>query len=391
MMADKSTAQDSAKAKNSVLLRQLEAMFLSGGRAAAMLTVGGMKAAMPMIEALSGLQARDVEGGDQPGQFGLSRGQIAVLSRFATKALLEGIEIASITDPVYKGAPPYVSRNDGQWQEPHLMHILALGLAVNRLLASDDDKDNATSDNSDYQTPAADKTVVFLSVAPGEFVSPGPMQPTEIRRMAMRQRALTQPQAAMYVRGSDPAMLAAASKAAPSVAAGYGWPQSTAQREVAAALHHQGGSGCGCGGGGHLGDGCNCGGSGHSGCDCDCGGRSGSCERCGHGHHFAPARYDKNGNCAPVTTVSCDTRWRVRECFKVAFCDFLRCLGDEICDDDCHFDEKQPNLGHCVETLVCSILGCLPDAICPPPQKPARCLPAPQHAQDCRSNFAVEV
>ena len=88
----------------------------------------------------------------------------------------------------------------------------------------------------------------------------------------------------------------------------------------------------------------------------------------------------------------------MRECFKWAFCDLLRCLGDELCDDGkfaAHAD-----MGACLESFVCSIVTCLPDAICPPPEKACReettCEPvcAPQcaprlAAPGCDCNYAV--
>jgi len=361
-MSDNSTARDPGAANRANLLNQIDALLRAGGMAAAGLSRATVRASLPMLEILTGMRASTVEGGDQPGAFGFTRGEIAVLTRLATKVVLESIEIASVTDPVYEAAPVYVARIDGEWQEPHLVHILALGLAVNRLLGGDDDK----ADDGDEQPPppAADKTVVFLSLAPGEFVAPGPLQPTEIRRMAMRQRVLNQPPPAMLLRGSDPPTLVAASQAAPAVAAGYGWPQPAGTAPAMMAHSATGQHCCGCG--------------------------RPSCEHCGKNHHFAPARLDKDGNCAPWFSISCDTRSRVRECFKIAFCDMLRCLGDEICDENCRFADR-PDVTRCIESFVCSLLGCLPDAICPPSKpEPTCCLPAPEQcAPDCRRNFAV--
>lgn len=369
-MIDQPSPHDPGAAGGPSLLNQIEALLRLGGLATAGLTRATLRAAMPMLEILAGVRAID-EGGDQAGVYGFTRREIAVLTRLATKTMLESIEIASITDPVYKGAPAYVARVDGQWQEPHVVHLLALWRAVNRLL--DDDQDGEGND-PDGGKPAPDKTVVYLSVAPGEFVAPGPMQPTEIRRMAMRQRALSRPQPAMLLRGSNPARLVAAPQATGPIEAGYGWAQSTG---VAAAPTPAKG-GCGCRGGEPRG--CGCGGDCHGGC---------RCEHCGRNHDFAPARLDKDGNCAPWLSVSCDTRWRIRECFKVAFCEALRCLGDEICDADCRVDRKSADPGRCVETFICTLLGCLPDAICPPCEPaPAVCAP-PLCEPDCRRNFAV--
>ncbi|MBJ3764450.1 hypothetical protein ILP92_17070 [Maribius pontilimi] len=141
---------------------------------------------------------------------------------------------------------------------------------------------------------------------------------------------------------------------------------------------HHVGCGCGCGGGGH-----------HAGpCGCGCGGT-------GQGMHFPPARYRDDGSCAPLAEISCDTRWRIRECFKVAFCDLLRCMAEEYCEDGRFVTEaganaaREPDLGRCLEGFVCSILSCLPEAICPPPPRKETCCHPPGPAQDCRCNFAV--
>ena len=118
---------------------------------------------------------------------------------------------------------------------------------------------------------------------------------------------------------------------------------------------------------------------------CGCG--SSGCGGCGSGgpRTFPPARYEEDGSCSPLFDISCETRWRVRECFKIAFCDLLRCLGEELCEDG-QFAED-PELGACLERFVCSILTCLPEAICPSGGEEICCLPA--DTVSCGCNFAV--
>lgn len=126
--------------------------------------------------------------------------------------------------------------------------------------------------------------------------------------------------------------------------------------------------------GAKAGHGCSCG-SKSSGRICSCGSGTGA-------RRFSPARYDEDGECAPIGNISCETRWRVRECFKIAFCDFLRCLGDQYCE------KEETDIGECLDDFLCSLLTCLPDAICPPPEPCEPCCP-PHHVSDCHCNFAV--
>lgn len=112
--------------------------------------------------------------------------------------------------------------------------------------------------------------------------------------------------------------------------------------------------------------------------------------------HFPTARYRDDGSCAPLGEISCETQWRIRECFKVAFCDLLRCMAEEFCEDGRFVTNadnnvnREPDVGRCLEGFVCSILTSLPEAICPPPPKQTSSCCPPGSAQDCRCNFAVE-
>jgi hypothetical protein len=102
---------------------------------------------------------------------------------------------------------------------------------------------------------------------------------------------------------------------------------------------------------------------------------------------FPPARYDADGKCKSVLSISCETKSRVRECFKQSLCDLLRCVGEEVCEDGRFAKAKKPDLGKCLEGFVCSLLTCLPEAICPPPPPSTVCLNQP--VSDCDCNYAV--
>ena len=96
------------------------------------------------------------------------------------------------------------------------------------------------------------------------------------------------------------------------------------------------------------------------------------------------ARHDADGNCEGLFSISCETRWRIRECVKVSFCDLLRCMGDEFCERP---SGKRPDISGCLEDFLCSLLHCLPDAICPPPAAHDCC--PPRQISSCHCNYAV--
>ena len=101
------------------------------------------------------------------------------------------------------------------------------------------------------------------------------------------------------------------------------------------------------------------------------------------------ARYDENGECASTSDISCETRWRLRDCFKVAVCEFLTCVGEEFCQDGSFKTPAGKSasdvLLDCLGSAACSALQCVPNAICAP-RPDDSCIPPP--ALEC--NFAVE-
>lgn len=119
---------------------------------------------------------------------------------------------------------------------------------------------------------------------------------------------------------------------------------------------------------------------------CGCGGTCSSCKQ-------RTRTYDAEQ--CPTFAISCETKLAVRDCMKLALCDFLRCLSDTLCpdgkfDSDVFDTSKNPDLVKqlvdCVGQLACTFMHCVPDALCepahPPPTKVIDCLPC---------DYAVEV
>jgi hypothetical protein len=390
--SDQDDPAGAASARGEPTMRSKAAKAVSlGKRRLKHSAITGLRSIVPLVEAYTGTRASEQPEGSLPGTLGLQRGQNAVLKAGTSKMFLEMVEIASRTHPVFPDATPFKARDEqGVAQTPHLMHLLALVAFARASLVPDPCGDDKTPPDSGdggggagaTVSIAPEQTVLFMPVAPGEYaLRSGPMAPAEIRRMAMRQRSYTPPQAARLLSAPNAPRTvvgpAGGGTSAPGTAAPRmqqqamkGQPQQmnkqaaqTAQTAVAVASRS---SGCGCGRASSQG-----------------------CARCGGGRRgFSPARYDEDGSCASVLDISCDTRWRVRESFKLALCDLLRCVGDQVCDEDGQFVDD-PDLGACLETFVCSLLQMLPDAICAPPVK---CCPAPEQdgcgsGDDC--NFAV--
>jgi hypothetical protein len=345
---------------------KLDARIKLYARAASMLgigkkySIGSVRAALPLIEAYAGRSTKDDgEEAERPGTLGFKRGEESVLKAAGVKMFLELLEVTSKTDPVYDDAPVYVRLDErGMTRAPHLVHLLALAAAAKRYFG--DDEPAPPTEPPPPPVPEYQR-VAYLTVAPGEYqATTGPLTPTVIRRSAMRERTYNEPQLLRYDVAATQRSVGQAHGAAHSA-----FRESAPARAPAA----RGGApmaanGCGCGRGGTA--------------ACKCGGGT---------RDFPPARYKGDGSCESFFDISCETRWRVRECFKVAFCDLIRCFGDEMCDENGQIAPK-PDFGACLERFVCSVLTCLPDAICPPPDcKPAACVTVSKACDDC--NFAV--
>ena len=319
-----------------------------GARGVQAVSLAGLRAAMPLIELYAERRAVDEEQGDQPGRLGLTLGEERVLKSAAQKAMVEMVEITSRTDPVFKDAPAYnrISTN-GESQAPNLAQLLTVAAAANRWFERDD-KVTECEPAPTSEPPG----VAYVALAPGEYHAvQAPLTPTQARRSAMRERSYNMPQPAMLVQSEQGWTTAPATAYRQDTAmmAGAKTGMSRAPGIYAAPA------------------------------------AAGACGSCGGGKAmtFPPARYDEDGSCSSLFDISCETRWRIRECFKVALCDLLRCLGEELCDDG-RFAED-PDLGACLERFACSILTCLPEAICPSGGEEICCLPA----VSCGCNFAV--
>lgn len=125
---------------------------------------------------------------------------------------------------------------------------------------------------------------------------------------------------------------------------------------------------------------------------CSCGG--------GCTCHAAPAGKTYDSSECPTFAISCETKQALRECVKVALCDFARCATEALCPDGRYQPappeidattgqpvvDRTQNLIDCIGQLACSFLGCLPEALCPPP------CPPPAAEPDCLPcDYAVEV
>lgn len=148
------------------------------------------------------------------------------------------------------------------------------------------------------------------------------------------------------------------------------------------------GCGCGCGGGATTTpSGCGCGCTPQT-CGCGCGTQGQTCS-CGSG---LPTTRTYDSALCPTFAISCETKLALRDCMKVALCDFMRCIGDTLCPDG-RFDSNvfnNDNIGKelidCVGQLACSFVHCVPDALCG-----TECSSPP--ARDCEPccDYAVEV
>lgn len=376
------------------------AAAMLGGKGA----IIGLRGSIPMLELYTGTtrkrEEHDESEGDGGGleKLGLTRGEAGVVRKAFTKGMLEALEISSVTHPVYDGAPVYRAFNgDGVMEPPQMLHFLALGAAAaamwRRWEASQDPPKPEPDPDPVIMVPL-DRAFEPVALRPGEYVA-APLTSVEIRRYAMRQRSLNPPRLAMLAYSGDPRSvmpvetraLSATGTASHQGALAANSPIRGGRGMAQARVAYAPGQAPGCACGERPKGGCGCGHAGPGSCGdrCGCGGRS-SCS-CGgsHGRSFPPARHDEDGSCASLFSISCETRWRIRDCLKVSFCDLLRCVGDELCERE---EGKSVDLGKCLEDFICSFLQCLPDAICPPPE---RCEPVcrPKTIESCKCNFAV--
>lgn len=129
---------------------------------------------------------------------------------------------------------------------------------------------------------------------------------------------------------------------------------------------------CGCGGG--------CGCSGTTGCGCGCATAAAP----------APKKSYDSADC-PTFAISCETKAALRDCAKVALCDFMRAIANTLCPGG-RFDSNVFNnpditkqLVDSVGQLACSFVHCVPDALCGPT------CPPPATSCEPLCDYAVEV
>ena len=314
-----------------------------------------LRGALPLFEVYSAMRVDDVAIDDDRGKVnavGLNPAQMKVVNAAVLKATTELIEITSVTHPV-PGAKPYVAVNDrGQRQVPHLSHLISLWLAGQWFLGFRDNKFPGRDEEQPEEPAIApdNRGVAYMAVAPGEFEETrGPIAPIDLRRSAMRMRTYYTPEPAIMANNNQPIsqplrMTSGAQSTMVPLSAATG-PQmgvEPMQGGRAMASRVPGTS------------------------SCVSGGRCGPSNGLMRAGSMSPARYKADGTCESVWDISCETRWRIRECFKVAFCDMLRCLAEEICEDEKEAPAADTRETDCGEVFFCSLLRCLPDAICPP-------------------------
>ncbi len=291
----------------------------------------------------------------------LSDGEWTVLKAAGAKLAFETIELASLAYPSVDGIEPYraeKNKETGQYPAPHLGQLLSVGLAVQQYMADKQDDDCAKNEdvNSDELASLDNNAIrrqpiLLTAVSSDEYAYiQGPVEPVTIRRVAMNQRSLNQKSGA--ITGPQYYNQTASSSASQSMRQ----QQMTANTQLQASSPHV-------------------------------------CSSCGGQSSFASssnvARYDEDGKCASTSDISCETKWRLRDCFKVAACEFLNCIGDEFCADGTFKTPagKSPSevLLGCLGSAACTALQCVPNAICAP-RPDDSCIPPP--ALEC--NFAVE-
>lgn len=380
--SDANPAEAKAATTQDAMLASLGRLLANGGKGLSMAGAAMVKAMLPLLAIYAtgavddGQEGTEGEGKDDAAA--LKARQARIVSAAGTKALLELIEVASRVRPLTPDSQPFLAYRDGRAQAPNIEQILSLGLVAMALFARSGDADEPEKgDEEPAPAPETFDRVTYVAVAPGEYQAmSGPMTPAEIRRYAMRERSYSQPQLAMLARrdNSFSVLPASAGSGSAMMMAANQRPTAEQYGRLMLAARSSGQCGCGCGGA--------------CGCGSGSGGPTGSCPTCGTGGAFIfpPARLDADGNCRKFTSVSCDTQTRIRECFKIALCDLMRCVGDQVCEDGM-FSGQKPDLVKCLEGFVCSLLTCLPEAICPPPPASDICITVP--VSDCDCNYAV--
>jgi hypothetical protein len=306
--------------------------------------VSAMRSMMPLLHVYAGQAPRPADappsGADGPDRMtDASRfraDERSLLAASGQKAFVELIQMTSRTHPV-GGTKAYEAarRDDSSVDPPNIGHVMSLFSAAGAPFRA------AAAKQSAPLTAAPARSPSYFAVAQGEYSTLVAPEPADVRRQALAMRVVSaqQPAAPAAFAGS-PRRFAAAQ------------PPGAALRSP---------SSCGCGGGPS------------SGCSCGSGAAS----------SFPAARRKADGTCESVFDISCDAQWRMRECFKTAFCHFLECVGEK-CEDG-QFPDMHAVLD-CLETAACALVKCLPEAICPSEPPRIECVAPPA---GCGCSFAV--
>lgn len=353
--------RDDARAQAFARARLMGAMALHLGRVGA---VRGIRAVIPILEGYAPIEERPPDElakraleTEDPNHF--SERERQVLRAAGTKLTFEAIELASLTDPVASEGEPYLAQRDpdtGRYPPPKLAHLLSLGMAAQRLWPEGEAEKAGETDLrvvDQVQRDTVDvQPIVLAAAAPGRhIIYEEPVPAIHIQRAAMMNQyygtGRSDVGAARHysTAGSGPGTTRSSSSAIVA-------SRSAASTKAPVANGHT--HGCRCGGGGAS---------------------------------QPMARYDEDGSCASLFTVSCESRWRLRNCLRTVICDMLYCLGQHICEDGTLKEEIELGdaLGDCLKAGLCSLVQCVPDALCGPrgPEK----VETPCHSP---CDFAVE-
>lgn len=371
--------RESARAK---LVGQLKTFGTIAGMVAKQGVVKSTKMAMPLIRGYVGTDAikRTDDNGEPIGRIStLTEEESATLMMAGEKLAFESIELASLAYPTVEGIEPYraVRSDKGRYEAPHLGQLLSLWTALQRFVGNDGENNdnNGNPKNSEFVT--IENPVLLTAVTADDYRYLNmPVLPNMIRRVALNERenmlmrqaggtqttTMAQTSGAQLATGRNvmnqnqflPTSQSFAVNGNSSVRGGTRFASANASAPVGASPA-QSCSSCGC---------------------------SGSAAT------LSSARYNPDGTCMDTMCISCETKWRVRDCVKLTVCEFITCIADEFCVNG-SFQKPTRDIGDilidCLRGAMCTTLNCLPEAICGPRDEEC-CLPPP--ALEC--DFAVE-
>lgn len=274
----------------------------------------------------------------------LTPAELATLGRATNKLVLESGELLLKSFPATPdGSRVEIARDaNGNFPEPTLAYLVAAAKGISHFLDARAAKLAQQADAASGATPT-----VTISTAAGPL-------PVNFLRMQAARPASSRIQPGTVSQRMN--IMPIGSSASPFQARYTRASAAIVQPSPASAVGRSGGCGCGCGGS--------------------------SVATTAVATPCRPAPAPAPPAQCGAFTISCDTKNQLAACLKVALCDLLRALGQEVCGPTLSTNSAA---GRVLRAAACSLFSCLPETLCPPPV-PA--LP-PAQAGDC-CNFAVE-